>query len=246
MSGMSRVLIALPTTSQTMKSSTAISVANLVKALQANGIEAFLHNIDSAEIVTARDMFANMVVYSEHLDGLIFVDSDMSFDPQVVLRMLGAGGEVVAAACTRRSLDLDRFLAAAQEHGNIQRAIAHASDFTVKLSWDDSETVSLQIRDGFCAAAAVGMACAIISREAFLAMIDAKVVEPRLDLSAGPGQTCWSFFAPLAPDGVRLGEDYSFCYRWTQMMARELLVCIDENVIHCGDYNYTAKFIDLL
>ena len=245
MAAISRLLIALPTTSQSMKSSTALTIANLVKLLQSHGIDTYLHNIDSAEIVTARDMFANMVLYSDDLDGLIFIDSDMAFDPEVMLKMLRAEKEVVAAACTRRTLNLSTLLAGAQQHGNVPRAIAQASDFTVKLSWDDHNSVPVEISNGFCRAAAVGMACAYISKSALVAMVEAKVVEPRLDLSAGPGQTCWSFFSPAAPDGVRLGEDYSFCYRWTQLMKRELFVCVDEAIIHCGDYNYTARFIDL-
>jgi hypothetical protein len=240
-----RLLIALPTTSQSMKSSTALTVANLVKLLQSHDIDTYLHNIDSAEIVTARDMFANMVVYSHDLDGLIFIDSDMAFDPEIMLKMLKTGKDVVAAACTRRTLDLNTLLAAAQHHGNVPRAIAQASDFTVKLSWNDEDVTPVEVTDGFCRAAAVGMACAYISKGALLEIVKAKAVEARLDLSAGPGQTCWSFFSPLTHDGVRLGEDYSFCYRWTQLMKRELFVCVDENIIHCGDYNYTAKFIDL-
>lgn len=245
MAAHSRLMIALPTTSQSMKSSTALTVANLAKLMQSNGIDAYLHNIDSAEIVTARDMFANMVLYSDDLDGLIFIDSDMAFDPEIMMKMLRTQQDVVAAACTRRTLNLDTLLTASQQHGNVARAIAQASDFTVKLTWDDRENVPVEIIDGFCRAAAVGMACAYISKRALVAMVEAKAVEPRLDLSAGPGQTCWSFFAPVAPDGVRLGEDYSFCYRWTQMMKRELFVCVDENIIHCGDYNYSARFIDL-
>ncbi|HEX8532538.1 MAG TPA: hypothetical protein VF662_00055 [Allosphingosinicella sp.] len=245
MAAISRLLIALPTTSQSMKSSTALTIANLVKLLQSHGIDAYLHNIDSAEIVTARDMFANMVVYSDDLDGLIFIDSDMAFDPEIMMKMLRTGKDVVAAACTRRTLNLSTLLSAAQQHGNVPRAIAQASDFTVKLSWNDNDKAPVEVTDGFCRAAAVGMACAYISKGALMAMVKAKAVEPRLDLSAGPGQTCWSFFAPVAPDGVRLGEDYSFCYRWTKTMRRELFVCVDEAIIHCGDYNYTARFIDL-
>jgi hypothetical protein len=73
------LLIALPTVGHFMKSQTAIAVANTVKVLQQRGINAELHNIDSAEIVTARDMFANMVLHSSRWDAMLFIDADMGF-----------------------------------------------------------------------------------------------------------------------------------------------------------------------
>jgi hypothetical protein len=72
------------------------------------------------------------------------------------------------------------------------------------------------------------------------------VVEPRLDLNASGGQTCWSFFGILEPEGRRLGEDYSFCYRWTKMMGRELQVCLDEEITHVGDFDYRATFTHVM
>lgn len=239
------ILIALPTVSRSMKSGTAMTVARMVRALERNGISVDLHNIDSAEIVTARDMFANMVLHTPKWDGLFFIDSDMGFSPELALKMLAHGAEVAAAASPRRTLNLERFILAAQEEGDLARARARASDFTVLFDWAGKRSPDA-VTDGFCNAAAAGMAIALISRTALEAMVQAKVVEPRLDLNASGGGTCWSFFGILENDGHRIGEDYSFCYRWTKLMGRELHVCIDEEVQHIGDYEYSARFADLL
>jgi hypothetical protein len=240
------LLLAVPTTGQTMKSATAITIASTVKVLQAAGIDVDLHNIDSAEIVTARDMFANMVLHSDKWEALLFIDSDMGFDPRLVLRMVELNTGVAAAAYPRRTFNLDQFMDSVRQHGDRRKAIAEASDFTLKLGWNDETSARLQIVNGFCALAAVGMGCALIAKSALQAMIDAKVVEPRLDLHMESGQTCWSFFDNLIADGTRLGEDYSFCHRWTSQMGRELWVCVDEDVRHIGSYDYTARFSDLL
>jgi hypothetical protein len=240
------ILIALPTVGHFMKSDTAISVARTVKALQQRGINADLHNIDSAEIVTARDMFGNMLLHSSRWDALLFVDADMGFSERLILKMLDAQAEIVAAASPRRTLSLERLIAAAQAQGDLDRAKAAASDFTVAFSWEEKAPPNIEPVNGFCRATTCGMAIALITKAALHAMVDAKVVEPRLDLNASGGETCWSFFGIVNNEGHRLGEDYSFCYRWTKLMGRELLVCIDEVVTHVGDYRYEARFADLL
>jgi hypothetical protein len=228
-----------------MKTGTALSIVDAVRALEARGIKTDIHNVDSAEIVTARDMLANMVLHSDTWDALLFIDSDMAFRTDLVLKLAAADAEVAAAACPRRQLDLTRFANASREHGNIAKAIAQASDFTVNFSWKDTGPVQVPIQNGFVKAAAVGMAIALIGKSALTALVQAKMVERRRDLSSGTGAPCYSFFEIVSPRGTRLGEDYSFCYRWTGQLKRELLVCVDEEVTHIGFYPYKARFADL-
>lgn len=246
MSKYQNILLALPTVSMSMKSGTALSVAHIIKSLQAAGVDVDLHNIDSAEIVTARDMFANMVLHSDKWDSLLFIDSDMAFRPELILKMVNFGADVMAAACPRRSLSLERLIAGMQEHGQLRRALAQASDFTVKMDWDGQQASPMHVERGFCSAAAVGMACALISRDALIAMVEKEVVKPRPDLRDTKGRTCWSFFGIVEANGQRFGEDYSFCYRWTALMKNELWVCVDEEVSHIGHFSYTARYADLL
>jgi hypothetical protein len=239
------ILICVPTTHQTVKSGTMISIANAVKALSGAGLKVDLHNIDSAEIVTARDMFANMVLHSSTWDGLLFIDSDVEFDSSVVGRMLALKEDFAAATYPRRNLDIDTFVAQVRAHGNTRRAMAQGSSFTFSLGWDDGPG-SGAVRDGFQSAAAVGMGLALISKQCLSSMVKAGVVKQRSDLAAGPGRRCWSFFDIIEADGERLGEDYSFCYRWTALMQKQLWVCIDEEVAHLGHFRFSARYSDLL
>jgi hypothetical protein len=239
------ILIGLPTMGGSMKTGTALSIVDTVRALESRGIRTAIHNVDSAEIVTARDMLANMVLHSDDWDGLLFIDSDMAFRPELVLKLVDCGAEVAAAACPRRQLDLGRFAAASREHGNMPKAIAQASDFTVNFEWTPSASYEVQIESGFVKAVAVGMAIALISKSALVTLVESKILERRRDLSTGSGAACWSFFEIASPRGQRLGEDYSFCHRWTSRLKRELKVCVDEEVTHIGYYPYHARWADL-
>lgn len=241
-----RILLAVPSTQGTIKSSTAVCLVNLTTALSDANVAVLIHNIDAAEIVTARDMFANMVIHSPNLDGMLFVDSDMAFDPAVILRMLGLGVDVAAAAAPFRKINLETLVAASRQGESLNRSVALASEFNVKLDWDDKVQWPERIQDGFCLAAGVGMACAYISRAALIAMVEEANLTPRRDLSAGPGSQCWSFFGTIHHGGQRLSEDYSFCYRWTRQMGRQLWVCVDEDISHIGVYHYRARYSDLL
>ena len=240
------LLIAVPTTSQSMLAATALSIAGVTKVLTSAGVDVGLHNIDSAEIVTARDMFANMVLHSPAWDALLFIDSDMAFPPRLIERMIALDEPVVAAAYPRRSLDLEIFASGIRQHGDTKRSLAEASSFTLKLAWDSLHPGPIDLRDGFCEAAAVGMGCALISRKAFEKMVATEVVRPRLDLYASGGATCYSFFDNLELAGERLGEDYSFCYRWTHILKQKLWICTDEQISHVGQFEFNASFIDTL
>ena len=239
------ILIGLPTMGGSMKTGTALSIIDAVRALENRGIRTTIHNVDSAEIVTARDMMANMVLHSDDWDGLLFIDSDMGFRPELIMKLVDSGAEVSAAACPRRQLDLNRFATASREHNNVAKAIAQASDFTVNFEWNPSPSYQVQIENGFVKAVAVGMAIALISKSALEALVKSKILERRRDLHSGTGAPCYSFFEIASPRGERLGEDYSFCYRWTNRLKRELKVCVDEEVTHIGYYPYHARWADL-
>jgi hypothetical protein len=169
----------------------------------------------------------------------------MGFRPELIMKLVDSGAEVSAAACPRRQLDLNRFAAASREHNNVAKAIAQASDFTVNFEWNPSPSYQVQIENGFVKAVAVGMAIALISKSALEALVKSKILERRRDLHSGTGAPCYSFFEIASPRGERLGEDYSFCYRWTNRLKRELKVCVDEEVTHIGYYPYHARWSDL-
>lgn len=241
-----RLLLAVPTMGGTMKSATAVSLVKLTRTLAGQGYDVQIHNIDAADIVVARDLYANMLLHDGKWDALLFVDSDMQFDPALVLRMLKLGGEVVGAAYVKRSLDLHRFATALKPHGDVERAVAQTATFNVRLLGVRNGDPRPKRKDGFLTMAGVGMGCVLIARTALVAMVDAGVVRVRGGIKLAQDRPCWSFFETIAPDGVPLTEDYSFCHRWTRQMGRDLWVNVDEPVGHVGTFTFAARYAALL
>ncbi len=245
------ILIAVPTMAGLMKAKTATTLVLLMRRLTRAGVQAEYLNVNSSDIVYARNLFAREVLRSEVLDGLLFVDSDMQFRPEVVMKMLALGADVVGTAYPKRSLNMDQFARAMAELGAFSpqakgKAMANTYQFTVVPSWTTPKVERLEVVRGFAKMAGVGMGCTLISRAALRAMIDGKVVEPRKDIIDGVDQMSWAFFDCMKVDGVTLSEDYSFCYRWTRLLGRDLWVCVDEPVTHLGDFSHQARYLDRL
>jgi hypothetical protein len=243
------ILIAVPTMAGLMKAKTATALVMLMRQLTRAGVAAEYLNIDSSDIVYARNFFAREMLRLEPLDGLLFVDSDMHFRPALVRRMLNLGADVVATAYPKRTLDMSRYSRAIAAAGGSSpeakaRALANTYNFTCVPSWDTPRPKQMQVVGGFAKMAAAGMGCTLISRAALQAMIDGEVVEQRKDIIDGDEQLSWAFFDCLKVGDVTLSEDFSFCYRWTRLLGRDLWVNIDETVSHLGDFSHEARYID--
>lgn len=246
-----RILIAVPTMAGLMKTKTATTLVMLMRQLTRAGIEADYLNVDSSDIVYARNFYARLVLESDRHEGLLFIDSDMQFRPALVMKMLAHGADVVATAYPKRSLNIDQYARAMSgideaDDAARARALANTYQYTVVPAWDRPKVERLRIVRGFARMAAAGMGCTLITRTALQAMIDGGVVERRKDVIDGVEQVGWGFFDCLKVGDITLSEDYSFCYRWTRQLGRDLWVNVDEAVTHLGDFAYQTRYMDRL
>ena len=241
-----RILVAVPSTGGTFKSKTATSLFKLANALTAAGAQPSILNFDGSDVITVRNMYANLVLESDRWDALLFIDSDMEFEPRLIMRMLALKADVCGAACTTRSLDLAKYREAMGEHGDETTARAQASRFNTLLTFDNKRGTQIHHRDGFYSLAAVGMAVCLIRKRALQAMVAEGAVDERQDVKDLVVTKSYGFFDHLNVGGIALLEDFSFCYRWTEKMGRKLWVCVDEQVGHIGEFVYGAKYQPIL
>jgi hypothetical protein len=234
------ILIATPTTGGLIKSKTAETLVNLVKRLTKVGVEADIQIINNSDVVTARNHYANMVHGSGKWDALLFVDSDMSFQPAVILRLIEFNALISAVACTKKMMRLDQFAKSFAMHNDVELARAESVYFNTMLSWGGPRR--LRRAHGFITAAAVGMAVCLIKKQALNDMVAGGVVEQRVSVYEGVKSTSWGFFDYTKHDGITLTEDYAFCYRWNKLLDRPLWVCIDAAVDHIGDFHFSGNY----
>jgi hypothetical protein len=245
------ILIAVPTMAGLMKARTTTTLVLLMRQLTRAGVAVEYLNIDSSDIVYARNFFAREMLRHEELDGLLFVDSDMQFRPALVHKMINLGADIMAAAYPKRALDMDRYSRALAAAGAFSpevkaRTLANSYNFTVVPSWTAPLPKEMDVVAGFAKMAGAGMGCTLISRVALQAMIDGGVVERRKDIIDGDEQLAWGFFDCIKVGDITLSEDFSFCWRWTKLLGRDLWVNIDEVVTHLGDFSHEARYMDRL
>lgn len=82
------ILIGLPAYPGFIKTDCALSLMAAQAALLAKGIKVDVAKNQPADIVLARNILASMVLQTERFTHLLFVDNDMQFDPQTVLRLI--------------------------------------------------------------------------------------------------------------------------------------------------------------
>jgi hypothetical protein len=231
------ILIGIPTHGGVVKTRCMESLFLLQRSLIAEAIAVELGIVDSPQLVLSRNALASRVAERDKYSHLLFVDSDMAFQPATVLRMLKHGKPLIGCVYPRRVLDLDKALEGARRTTNAA-AIALASQYVGhKNDWR-----GVTIVDGLCQVDALGMGLCLIAGSVFRDLIaTGKLRAP--DEAAGPGH---GFFDNIVRDGKYLGEDLSFCERWRTLCGGEIWGLISEEIGHVGDFVYRAKLRDRL
>ena len=236
----------MPTTHGVMGVASATTLFHVCKDLMLRGVWVDFVNTDSADPTLARNLFATTFLRDTRCDALLFIDSDISFRPSLAHRLLETGQDVVGTAYPRRQLDLAAFArhaAGGTEPAEMLKAASKAYEFTCLEVWRDARPQS-EPAPGFARMAACGMGATLIRRAALQALLDSGHVQEHAQVVRGVANRYFGFFDPVAVDGVVLSEDFSFCYRWTGLLKRDLWVCVDETVCHTGRFTHAGRYAD--
>lgn len=151
-----------------------------------------------ADLSLARAKIFGNFLRSDHTH-LLWIDNDMGFDFNDVVRLLLMKKDFVGAAGPKKTKKLEFAANNCDDEGNILPLI------------HDTET-------GLVQATEVGMAFMLISRECAQKIWDAY---PELEFDGDndtPERAVFdSFIVGNAPKRRRLSEDFAFCHRWTAL-----------------------------
>jgi hypothetical protein len=181
-------------------------------------------------ITRARNSLVAMFLGSDCTD-LIFIDADVQFDPESVLRMLRLDKPVVGAACPMKGFPLQ---------------------YAVKFCFaGDAENRQLIEDRGVLEVEEVGSSFLLIQRGVFEKLIKAFPhlhYENRMKaFSEELAPYFFSFFDTMndPESGRYLSEDYTFCHRWRQIGGK---VWIDPQtrLTHVGSYTFHGNIGDLI
>lgn len=232
------IYIGLPAYGGSIKTECAMSLIGLQRAFTKAGIGCIVAPTNYPDIADSRNILA-MRFLTTDCTHLLFVDSDISFKPEAVLRLIGAAKPLIGCVYPQRHLDLNKVVELAKSGLMLPNILARASVFPVHW-FDPSE---IQATDGIVSVLGVPMGLCLIAREVFEAIIASGSIRHDLANEHRPPDWLWGFFDREREDDHILSEDYSFCRRYRNS-GGEVFAMLSERIEHIGEMKFGAVFAD--
>jgi hypothetical protein len=252
-----RILLGTPTYDQTVTVRYMNAIRDLDRRLWETrpGVKLETLTLYSAVVHFARNAFASIVYHDKTYTHLLFVDADIGFRPEAVLKMLDFDKDLVGCICPARRTDFGRLHAVARltDDPRLARHVAQEYVSQDALMRREVQGVTRYLGEGsFARSTSIGAGLTLIKR----AVLE-RIAEACPDLMSTDTETYASFgvkgpalqcFEALKDEkrGIFLSEDYSFCRRWTEVCGGEVWVCIDELITHVGTSEHQGRLSDRL
>jgi hypothetical protein len=214
-----KLMIAIPAYDGKLNIGAAFQLPQLALAAQKHGFEIHLAHLSGCSIITrARNSLVNQFLESDCTE-MLFVDADINFTHQDVLRImaLGSDKDILAGAYPRRAKD-QMFFADIyyNEHGGVEIT-----------------------EDGLLRLNRIGTGFMFIRRHVFETLRD-KHPEWKYWVDVEKKHHCSFFDFAVTPEGY-MGEDYLFCDRACEA-GFKVYIDPDINLGHFGSTEFTGNF----
>ena len=208
-----------------VKIQTMLSIFQLIQQFGQSNIKVGINTMKSPLIHQARNYLTSVFLTTEYTH-LLFIDSDIEFEPEAGMRMLVSDKDII---CTPYRVKND----------DVQRSL-----YTVEFK--DPRNIPV-LPGGLVEIEAGPTGLMLIHRKVF-----EKIIKNRSDLKlknkaiAEPGKShefYYNFFSFDFKDGHSIGEDISFC-RLAKANGFKLFANIQSPTVHHGSYAWKGTFGD--
>jgi hypothetical protein len=221
------------------------AVMAVQEACEARGVGFHLELLENDPLITrARARLAHRFVRHPDATHLLFVDADIGFAPQNILRLLDAGRDIVAGVCPLKHIDWDKVRAA---------ALAGAADLMAKsvgyvTRFMPTPDNSVVVEDGFAKVAFAGTGVQMI-RRAVIERVGAahpELIADLSDIEPSATRVAMLFDTMVEPStGQHLSEDYAFCRRW-RGLGGDIWADVESRYVHVGHAAYAGSLIEAM
>lgn len=219
------------------------SIVNLQMLLMREGVQLMLDTTENESLVhRARNVSIGRFMQKTDADYFMFIDADVEFDAQSVLRLLRSGHEVSVAVYPKKVVMWDQAREAV-ENGDERNMALLSSSLVANIGATRRSVVNgfVEVLDG-------PTGFMMISREALTKMhehypeLNCKNDHQNRDFD----EYCALFDCMIDPESRRyLSEDYAFCRRWQQMGGKIYADC-HTTLGHVGNLPFSGCLNDRL
>ena len=208
-----------------VKIHTMISMLKLVKELTMAGLKFELNTMKSPYVAYARNILTARFLQRDE-DYLLFVDSDLEFEPECVLKMLIAEKDIMCTPYRVKTND------------------PTSTKYTVSI--EDSKNV--KILDGGLVEINNGPAGMMLIKRTVCEKMIKDYPDKEIKVNPNEGSfpkdmRIYNFWDCNFKDGVWKGEDIYFC-DLARQSGFKIYANIDSTLIHHGSYGYKGKYGD--
>ena len=213
--------VAIPNHSMQIPMYTALSLVNSLRFMDQNGVDInYIVELQNSIVDSARNNLVHEFLKEPLQQTLIFIDSDMMWDPNDLLRLCAWSTlyPIVAGMYSSKS-DTPKFL----------------GDY-----WKDPEVNQVMGNEyGLIKMTGLGLGFCAIQRSVFEIMKGST----KTYRDARTGESVYRFFSTTDLDGSFVGEDIYFLRRWTKEFNGELWIDPEIKLGHIGQKIYKGDVI---
>jgi hypothetical protein len=188
-----------------------------------------------ALITRARASLLSQFLADETATHLLFLDADIGFEPEQVVRLIECGADMCAAVYPIKRIDWDRV------KRTIDAAAPDPAAAALRYVFEVENPETVIEKGGFIKVRYAGTGFLMIRRAAVEAMC---ARHPELQYTRDhsvddgmPGKRFALFESMIAADGTYLSEDFAFCKRWTDM-GGEIWADLKSTLSHVGPMTF--------
>jgi hypothetical protein len=195
---------------------------------------------DSDALITrARASLISQFLDDPRASHLLFIDADIGFEPEQVLRLIECGADMCAAVYPIKRIDWDR-VKSSYAAGRPNPAAA-----ALKYVFEVDDPQAITEKGGFVKVRYAGTGFFMIRRAALERMCAAyPQLRYKRDHSTDAATESDNRFAlfecMIAPDGTYLSEDFAFCKRWIAI-GGEIWADLKSELRHVGPVEFCGE-----
>ena len=246
------LFIAIPCYGGNISNLTFHSLFNIIKPLNDMGHNLTIRTLPTESLISrGRNKFVTMFLDDKKFNGthLLFIDSDIGFTLENLLRVIEFNREVVTCTYPVKGFYWQQLLDRIKENNNIDEKTMrdYLLQFNVNLY------PNTEFNNGFARVKESATGFMMIKREVFTTIMDKNPqlkYKPDLRTGIEDSQNAFDFF-PVGiykeKDGVNryLSEDYYFC-RLAEECGFEIWTDLQTPITHLGSTEYHGSFISQL
>jgi hypothetical protein len=189
-----------------------------------------------ALITRARASLISQFLDDPSATHLLFIDADIGFEPEQVLRLLQCGAEMCAAVYPVKRIDWDKV------KRTIDSGRPNPAAASLQYVFEVEDRDAVIARSGFVKVRYAGTGFLMIRRQALEEMCAQYPLlqykrDHSLDAATASDKRFALFECMIAEDGTYLSEDFAFCKRWTDM-GGEIWADLDSKLHHVGPMTF--------